>query len=53
MAKRLASTAWFPAPPITAMRPSAAISTPPVLSRAIENGSMPTISTIVFQSIAR
>jgi hypothetical protein len=38
---------------MSVMRASAAKSTPPVLCNAIENGSMPTMSTIVFQSIER
>ena len=52
-AKSVASTMWGPAPLVSALRPSAARSMPPVLSRAIEKGSMPTMRTMVFQSIER
>ncbi len=53
MAKSVAEHDVVPAPLVSAIRASAARSTPPVRCRAIENGSMPTISTMVFQSIER
>ena len=48
---RLASSAWPPAPPAKDTSASAAISTPPVRSRASEKGIMPAIRTRLFQWI--